>query len=330
MNPESPLHPARKTARAFTLVEVVIALTVFAVGSAMLYESLRTSMFLMDKNVSMNEANTNLQYGYYKMLSTLESAAVFVDCANYDSTARTFTAVSSGTWGNAVRFMQLLPITAYVKPDNGSGYSVTNPPPPTTLTYLQSSDQFVFFSYNPALYNANCVTTDARVFPTFPEVSGTVTGGSSPGVKPGLAFTVVQNDGAGTLGIYIPGTLGTNTFLSSNRAYFMVEGAFAVTTSTTDGHKSLLYFPDTLQPSNYVTLCQKMDGSNQTQTGDSSIPSGGTSGTFCIPSGSTSVQVLFPVRALEYYNVMSRDGGSSARTNTWINVNCKFRQRMTL
>ena len=178
----------RKSLRAFTLVEVMIALMVFAVGSVMIIESLRTSMFLMDKNVSMNEANTNLQYGYYKMLNTLESAAMFVDCATYSSTSQTFTAVSPGAWGNAVRFMQLLPITCYVEPDDSSGYSVSNPPPPTTTKYLQSTDQYVSFSYNPALYNANCVTTDAYVLPTYPEVSGTVTGGSSPGVKPGLGL----------------------------------------------------------------------------------------------------------------------------------------------
>jgi hypothetical protein len=73
-----------------------------------------------------------------------------------------------------------------------------------------------------------------------------------------------------------------------------------------------------------------MDGSNQTQPGDSTIPPGGTSGTFCIPTGVTYVQVLFPVRALEFLNVMSRDGGASARNNTWINVNCRFQQRTTL
>jgi prepilin-type N-terminal cleavage/methylation domain-containing protein len=329
MNSHPPLN--RKSARGFTLVESMIALVVFAVGSAMLYETLRTDMFLMDKNVAMNEGNTNLQYGYYKMLSTLESAAMFVDCANYSSTTQTFTAVSSGTWGNAVRFMQLLPITAYILPDSGS-YSITNPPPPTTVTYLQGSDQFVFFSYNTSLYNGNCINTDARVYPAYPQLSGTVTGGSSPGVKPGIGIINYQNSPAQSppLGIEVSGSIGANNFLAYNRAYFMVEGAFAVTTSTSDGHKTLLYFPDTLQPSNYVTLCQKLDGSNQTQTGDSTIPSGGTSGTFCIPPGSTAVQVLFPVRSLEYYNVMSRNGGAAARTNTWINVNCKFRQRMSL
>ena len=83
---------------------------------------------------------------------------------------------------------RLCPITCYVNPDNGSGYTVSNPPPPTTTTYLQSTDQFVFFEYNTALYNASCIPASARVVPTYPEVSGTVSTGSSPGVKPGLYF----------------------------------------------------------------------------------------------------------------------------------------------
>ncbi len=330
MIPAPPSRALRKAGRAFTLIETMIALVILGAGSAMLYETLRTNMFLVDKNIAMNEANTNLQWGYYRMLSTLEGAATFVDCATYDPGAQTFTAVSPGTWGNAVRFMQLCPITCYVNPDNGSGYTVSNPPPPTTVTYLQSTDQYVFFTYNASLYNASCIPTSARVYPTYPEISGSVSTGSSPGVKPGLNFDVIDTSVSGLIGIHLPTPLGSNAFLSSNRAYFMVEGAFAVTTSALDGHKTLLYFPDTSQPSNSVTICQKLDGGNQTQPGDSTIPSGGTSGTFCIPSGSDSVQVLFPVRSLELLNVMSRDGGSAARNNTWINVNCKFRQRATL
>ncbi len=316
--------------RAFTLVETMIALLVLGVGSTMLYETFRTSMFMMDKNVALNEANTNLQWGYYRMLALLESAGTFVDCASYNSSTQTFSAVSPGTWGNAVRFMQLCPITCYVEPDNGSGYTVSNPPPPSLVTYLQSTDQYVSFSYNTALYKASCIPSDARVFPTFPEVSGTVTTGNSQGVKPGLAFDSLTTPSSGTITLHFPSPLGSNAFLSSNRAYFMVEGALAVTTDPNDGHKILLYFPDTNQPANSFILCQKMDGSNQTQPGDSSIPSGGTAGTFCIPSGSTSVQVLFPIRSFEFLNVMSRDGGSATRNNTWLNVNCKFRQRLTL
>jgi prepilin-type N-terminal cleavage/methylation domain-containing protein len=329
MNPFPSSAMRQRALRAFTLVESMIALMVLGAGSLMLYESFRTNMFMVDKNVSMNESNTNLQWGYSQMLGTLESAAMFVDCANYDPVAQTFTAVGSGTWGNTVRFMQMCPITCYVKPDDGSGYSISNPPPPSTTTYLQSTDQTVTFSYNTALYNPSCIPASARVFPTYPELSGTVSTGSSPGVKPGLSFSTITAS-AGTITLKFPTALGSNAFVYCNRAYFMVEGAFAVTTSAVDGHKTLLYFPDTTHPSSSVTICQKMDGSNQTQPGDPSIPSGGTSGTFCIPSGSDSVQVLFPIRSLEFLNVMSRDGGSSARNNTWINVNCKFRQRETL
>jgi prepilin-type N-terminal cleavage/methylation domain-containing protein len=325
-----PIRPLRIAALGFTLVEVMISLVVFAAGSAAIYETYLTSIYSVAENVSLNESNTNLQWAYYRMLSTLESAATFVDCATYDPTAQTFTAVTSGTWGNAVRFMQRCPITCYVEPDDGSGYSISNPPPPSTTTYLQSTDTAVTLSYNSSLYSASCIPSSARLLPTYPEVSGTVSSGSSPGEKPGLAISSINTATAGTITVHFSTALGSNNFLYCNRAYFIVESAFAVTTSATDGHKTLLYFPDTTQPSVFVTICQKMDGGNQTQPGDSTIPAGGTSGTFCIPTGAAYVQVLFPVRALEYLNVMSREGGSAARNNTWINVNCKFHKRSLL
>jgi Tfp pilus assembly protein PilE len=323
----SSSRPIRKAILAFTLVEIMISVAIFGVGSIMLWETYRTSMFMVDKNVAMNEGNTNLEWAYYRMLTQLENSGALVDCANYDPTAQTFTAVTSGSWGNAVRYMQVCPITCYVKPDDSSGYTVTNPPPPTTTTYLQSTDQFVFFTYNASLYNASCIPSDARVVPTYPSITGTVTGGNSPGPKPGLAFDTLDTSVSGLIGTHYSTALGSNTFLYCNRAYFMQESAFAVITNATDGHKSLLYFPDTQGSTAYTTICQKLDGSNQTQAGDSSIPSGGTSGTFCMPVGSNCVQVLLPIRSLEFLNVMTRAGGSVARNNTWVNVNCKFRQR---
>jgi len=309
----------------------MIALAVLGVSTFAITEALWSNTFLVDKNIALNEGNTNLEWAYYRMLSQLEAAGTYVDCATYNSTSQTFTAVTPGTWGNAVRFMQVCPITGYIIPDDGSGYTVSNPPPPTNTTYLQAADQFVFVTYNTSLYNASVIPSDARLYPAYPNVSGTVSGGSSPGVKPGLAFDVIDTSVAGLIGMHFPSPLGASTFLYCNRAYFLHESAFAVTTSAVDGHKSLLYFPDTATPSTAVTICQKLDGSNQTQPGDSTIPSGGTSGTFCIPySGSTQLQVLLPIRTLEFLNVMSRAGGSPARNNTWVNVNCKFRQRINL
>ena len=327
MKPLSKLPTVRKAILAITLVETMIAVAVFGVGSAMVYESFETSTLLVNKNVAMNEGNTNLEWAYYRMLTQLEESGALVDCANYDATAHTFTAVTSGSWGNAVRFMQVCPITCYVKPDDATLYTVTNPPPPTVTTYLQTTDQSVSFTYNSSLYSASCIPANARVVPTFPTISTTDTGGNSPGAKPGLAFDSIDTAAPGLIVTHFPAALGSNTFLYCDRAYFMQESAFAVITNATDGHKSLLYFPDTKGSTSYVTICQKLDGSNQTQPGDSSIPSGGTSGMFCIPAGSSSVQVLLPIRSLEFLNVMSRAGGSTARNNTWVNVNCKFRQR---
>ncbi len=320
-----------KAARAFTLIESIIAIAILSVGSVILYTTFRTSLVLTAKNISLNEGNTSLQWSYYRLLSTLESAAFLVDCANYDPNAQTFTAVASGTWGNSVRFMRLLPITCYVNPDDNSGYTVSNPPPSTRSVYLNSSDQFVFLSYNASIYDASVIPSSARLYPTFPSVSQTVVGGTSPGVKPGLAFDVMDNTSTrGTIGLHFPAALGSNTFQDCNRAYFIVEAAFAVTTSAVDGHKELLYFPDTSQTGSPITISQKLDGANQTQANDPTIPSGGTSGTFCMVSGVDAVQTLLPIRSLEYFNVMGRNGGSVSRNNTWINVNSKFYLRQNL
>jgi len=49
-----------------------------------------------------------------------------------------------------------------------------------------------------------------------------------------------------------------------------------------------------------------------------------------MPAGSNAVQTLLPIRSLEYLNVMTRNGGSPARNNSWLNVNAKFRLRQGL
>jgi prepilin-type N-terminal cleavage/methylation domain-containing protein len=326
-----PSPALAKMARAFTLVETLIAVAIFAIGSGVLYQSFMASVFLTAKNISLNSGNTGLQYGYNRLLSALESAPLFVDCANYNPSTGTFTAVATGSWGNSVRFMRLLPIACYVQPDDGSGYTVTNPPPATRSVYLKSTDQFVFVTYNTSLYSAAIIPMSARLYPAFPSITQTVVGGTSPGVKPGLSFDVMDNTSTpGVIGMHFPTALGANNFQDCNRAYFMVESAFAVTQTATDGHKDLLYFADTSQTSNPVVVCRNLDGANQTQANDPSIPTGGTPGTFSIVATGDAVQTLLPIRSAGAVNVMTRRGGAAARNNTWINVNIKFRQREDL
>jgi hypothetical protein len=92
----------------------------------------------------------------------------------------------------------------------------------------------------------------------------------------------------------------------------------------------LLYFADTSQTSSYVVISSSLDGSNQTQANDPSIPTGGTSGTFSLVTTGDAVQTLLPIRSAGFINVMTRRGGAAARNNTWININLKFRQRSDL
>lgn len=327
-----------KGTRAFTLIEAMMAVAILAVGSGMLYETARASLFLTAKNSSLNVGNAGLQQSFYKLMSTLEASPVFVDCATYDPVAQTFTAVSNGTWANSVRFMTLIPISFYVEPDDGSGYTPTNPPPPTRQVYLKSTDQFVFLYYNSSVDPMVSVPSNARIYPAFPYVSETVSTGPSPGVKPGLGFQVSDTtSGASSsppvAGFYMNNTLGSNVFLDCNRAYLIYESAFAVVPGDVTGSRNLIYISNTGTPSSSVIICRDLDSTAQTQANDSTIPTGGTTGTFCMVSGSNSVQVLLPVRARQFTNVLantggSSAGGSSAKNNAWINVNSKFHQRI--
>jgi prepilin-type N-terminal cleavage/methylation domain-containing protein len=327
-----------KGTRAFTLIEMMMAVAILAVGSGMLYETARASMFLTAKNSSLNVGNAGVQQSFYKLLTTLEASPVFVDCATYDPVGQTFTAVSNGTWANSVRFMTLIPISFWVKPDSPSTYTPTNPPPPTYQHYLPSTDQFVFLYYNSAVDPMVPIPANARIYPSFPYVSETVTGGPSPGVKPGLGFQVQDTTDGVTnnppeAGFYMNNTLGNNAFLDCNKAYIIYESAFAVVPGDTPTSRNLVYFSNTSTPSSNVIICRDLDNSAQTQAGDSTIPTGGTTGTFCMVSGSNAVQVLLPVRARQFVNILANTGGTSAggsaaKNNAWINVNSKFHMRI--
>jgi hypothetical protein len=249
-----------------------------------------------------------------------------VDCANFNSTTQTFTPVAAGTWGNAVRFETICPITLYVMPDDSSGYTISNPPPPTRVHYLNQADTSVRLTYNTSLYsNAAAYSASSRLLPTYPALSGSGTSTQNPGVQPGIAFDSANTATPGVVTLTFTSGINAN-ILDCNRAYFIQESAFVVTTSP-DGHRSLLFMPDCRSTSVSTVVCRDLDGGNQSQPGDTTIPGGGTPGIFCFPNGTTTVQVLLPVRSQEFLNVMSRAGGSAARNNTWVNVNCKLRDQ---
>jgi hypothetical protein len=326
-----PARGRRRALRAFTLAEVMVALGVFVLGLGIVYESFMASVYLTNKNISLNIGNLDLQRSYYSMLTNLESAGIFVDCANYSQSTNSFTAVATGTWGNAVRFMTVVPISLYILPDDNSGYTVSNPPPPTRNVKLQSTDTSISCNYNTTLYPHPAVTTSLRFYPCFAKVTETIAGGSSPGINvPGLGFSSYTNSTPGLLTLHMLNPVGTNSISDCNRAYLMVESAYAVTTDPSDGHKQLLYFADATNAASYTIVARNLDPLKQTQANDTTIPAGGTPGTFCMTSGLNAIQALLPIRSKDYTNFLQKSGGTSALNNTWLNVNLKFRLRRSL
>jgi prepilin-type N-terminal cleavage/methylation domain-containing protein len=322
-------RPRRRPSRAFTLMETMVAVAILAVGSLVMYDMGRATLFLTAKNSSLNVGNADLRHAYYRLLSTLEAAPIIVDCANFDPVAKTFTAVASGTWGNSVRFMIPLPVSCYILPVDGSGYTPTNPPPPTRSVSYPVGQTSVSIWYSSSIYPTPVISASARFYPEYPHVSETLSTGTSPGVKPGLGMSAWSIPSANHIAANFNNTLtATSTFLDCNRAYILVEGAFAVVPNTGIGTNKLLYFADTSQTSSPLVLCQDLDTGAQTQANDTTIPSGGTTGTFCVITGVNGVQTLLPIRAPQFTNIISKVGGSAANNNTWLNVNAKFRERI--
>ena len=320
---------------AFTLVELMVAVSLFAVASGIFFAVFSLSLTLGLKNVSLNDSGTSLQNSYARCLTTLEGAVSLVDCANFDPTTQTFTAVADGTWGNAVRYTATLPLVGYILPDDGSGYNVNNPPAALRTGWLQTGAATVSLSFNPALYPSTGLTipSSARLLPAFPATSETVSGGASPGVKPGLGIAAVTFPAAGRATVSLDNALGVKAVTDCTRAYVILEGALAVVPEipgAAGGPRRLLRFDDATPPGQFPVVCRSLDGARQVPP-DGSVP-GGTLGCFRHPAGSGAIQAMLPILSRDYSSVVrgAGRGGAVAGTNVWIRLTPQFRFRQTL
>lgn len=321
----------------FTLVEMIVATCVCLVAGGLCLSMFRLSLTLTAKNISLNDSNAALQTSFSQVLATMESS-ILVDCANFDPASQTFTPLAAGTWGNTVRFMRLLPVTVYVLPDDGSSYTMDNPPASTRLSYLKKGSSAVNVTYNAALYPFTNPPASARFYPSFPATSELVSNplSKSPGTKPGLGIASVSNatvsNGLGKATINLTNALvGDRTVSDCTHGYILVEAALTVIPETTNGPKRLLYFDDTTLPANYVVVCPSLDATDQSPP--DAAPAGTTyPGCFRCPVGVGILQTVLPIRSRDYSNAitLSLNGGAQAETNTWVRLSPQFRQRGTL
>ena len=114
----------RRSRAAFTLVEMLVSMAIFALATVGIWECVRNNFFLAAKNTGLNLSHRALQNSVDQMAAQLRASLQVVDVDTFDGAK--FTAIAEAaastpsSAGNAVLFIRLLPVTLYLLPDDGS------------------------------------------------------------------------------------------------------------------------------------------------------------------------------------------------------------------
>ena len=326
-------------AGAFTLAEMLVAMGIFSLTTLGIWETIRTVFFLSAKNTGVNLSHTALQMGVDQLAEQLRSSLQIVDVANFNGT--TFThidetaAAGASAAGNAVRFVRCMPVTLYLLPDDGSGYTQSNPQNPQSLLYpdyLTKGNKTVKATFNTAtsnLSNANFLADlrGARLCPRFPFLTETLTTGSSPGTLPGLTLASTPTLTAGSTATFslTYGLPTTASVASCNQAYLVVISAAAVINRGT-AYSELVYYPDATNLTRFNSLTVALAPST-TGNGPTAFSLPLTAGSLANPAARGSVQINLPVYAPSLNNTVGRRGGTAALVNIELSVPVETRRR---
>ena len=326
-------------ARAFTLVELLVAMGVFGLATLGMWETIRMVFFLSAKNTGLNLSHTALQMGVDRLAEQLRASLQIIDVASFDGT--TFThineAAATGTSaaGNAVRFLRLMPVTLYTLPDDGTAYSETNPENPQSLLYpdyLTPGNKTVRATFNTAAANLTNPSflsdlNGARFVPSFPYVSETITTGSSPGTLPGLTLSGTPGvTGTNTASFALTYGLPTATKVPScNRAYLVVVSAAAVLNRGT-AYAELLYYPDASNLTRSTSISTALTVSSN-GSGPAAFALPQTAGPATDPTARGSLQITLPVYAPNLNQTVVRRGGTAALVNIEMTLPVETRRR---
>jgi hypothetical protein len=323
---------------AYTLVEMMVACGVFAIGSLGMWECIRTVFVVAAKNAGINVSHSALQQSVDQLANRIRNSFQVVDVATFNGT--TFTdineAAASGTSaaGNAVRFLRLLPVTLFLLPDDGSGFTETNAQNPQSLTYpdyLTEGNKTVKVTCNTGTTNvtgADFVAdlAGARLFPLFPYLTETITTGSSPGTIPGLTLSAKPTVTTGTNTYQLTYGLPAATQVPScNQAYLVIVSAAAVLNRGT-AYSELIYYPDATNVSRSVSLSTALAAST-TGSGPAAFAIPVTAGALSDQTARGSLQINLPVYVPGLNNVVFRNGGNAAYINMSISLPVETRRR---
>ena len=327
----------RKLRAGFTLAEMMVTVGVMALCGGVIIGAISTMATVSAKNVALNDSGINMRRAILRLTTSVEESVEVTDVSNFNPATNTFTTVASGTWGNAVRLMALLPGSCYIVDSATSAYSAASPPlnsSASTTTYLPAGTTTVYATYatnSSAMASLiPTLTGSERLLALYPVRRQPE---PAPG-KLGLALSgkPVASAGKITFNLASPLTVAaasissdTNaTIMEYNPAYLLRECAYVVLPSGDGKSCSLYSMADTAVPGTRVLRSPAIAG---TQPGDIYHPaalSAGTGACFCLSvnsAGQQVLQILLPVSAKDYSNALLNNGSSQAAYNMYITAN---------
>ncbi len=341
--PSSPLsrRPRARRPHGRTLVEMIIALGVFATATLGIWECIRTVFYLSAKNTGLNLSHDALQQGVDRAAELLRGSLQIVDVATFDGTNFTHATETSGsnTTGNAVRFLRCLPVTLFLLPDDGkststmlnpqSGRDYQNP-----TNFLAPGNRTVKASFdttNASLTDTGFVAdlANARLLPRFTYYSQeTMTTGNCQGWPlPGMDISGVPSFTTSPTTITLAYGLPPSTcpIPSCSQAYLVIVSAVVVINRSAD-YAEMIYYPDAMNVSRKTSLTQAIAPSAK-GNGPAAFVLPSNPGVLSDPSKRGSLQISLPVFAPYLGNAVVRNGGTAALNNIEVNIPVETRRR---
>ena len=298
---------------AFTLVELMVAVAIFAVGGSIVYPLLSGDIQLYARNFSINKSDNSLRYSLQMLKRDINMGIEPPQLMSYTSSGSTgtFTAVTSSTvsaqailiWVNLGRAYELVPTS-------GSGPTATiTPSTGVTLTRasatptVQVGDRLVI--EDPTPYGTGM--PDAKA------TCGAVM------QAPGRRITAISNATATSLSVSLDLTTPLPSGILGNQsAYIVREVAYAVTTlgpASNPVERDLIYYPTTANLSSSRLLVRDLDPLPQEidpNTNATIQPFNFYGGRGAL----SPLSVCLPIRALDYAHALNDRNLGAATTNT--------------
>lgn len=234
--------------RAFTLVETLIG-AMLAVALGMVgWQVLRAGLFAFARNHSLNQSAGQTRASLAHVVRKLESSVDDAQLISFDGSK--FTA-STSTYGMGVRFHRYVNGGYKIRQATGAD-DVTSGAGSTALHYVASTVTSITLDY---AAGTPAPRAGDRLFILFPsDISETVSGGTSPGNKPGRKITAVTTGtNSATVTIAAPG----KNILANNPCYIVREAAYICLDNGI--RRELRYYDDTSDLTTFSRVTWDLD-----------------------------------------------------------------------